>query len=35
MYQQTKERITALVAGLDDTAWRTAVAACPGWSVRD
>ena len=30
-----KERITALVTGLDDAAWSTAVAACPGWSVRD
>jgi uncharacterized protein (TIGR03083 family) len=35
MYQETRERITALVARLDDAEWRTAVAACPGWSVRD
>jgi uncharacterized protein (TIGR03083 family) len=35
LYQETKERITALVSGLDDAAWRTAVAACPGWRVRD
>ena len=35
LYQETRERIVALVSGLDDTAWRTPVAACPGWSVRD
>jgi uncharacterized protein (TIGR03083 family) len=35
LYQETKERIVALVAGLDDAALSTAVAACPGWSVRD
>jgi uncharacterized protein (TIGR03083 family) len=35
MYQDTREQITTLVAGLDDAAWRTAVPACPGWSVRD
>ena len=34
-YQETRERITALVTGLDDTASSIAVAACPGWSVRD
>jgi uncharacterized protein (TIGR03083 family) len=35
IYQDTKERITSLVTGLDDGALRTAVTACPGWSVRD
>jgi uncharacterized protein (TIGR03083 family) len=35
LYQETREQITALVAGLDDAGWSTAVAACPGWSVRD
>ena len=35
LYQETRERIIALVTGLDDAAWSTAVAACPGWSVRD
>ena len=35
LYQETSERIIALVTGLDDAAWSTAVAACPGWSVRD
>jgi uncharacterized damage-inducible protein DinB len=34
-YQETRERIIALVTGLDDPAWSTAVAACTGWSVRD
>lgn len=34
-YQDTKERIIALMTGPDDAAWRTAVAACPGWSIRD
>jgi hypothetical protein len=34
-YQDTKERIIALTTGLDNAAWSTAVAACPGWSVRD
>ena len=34
-YQETRERITALVAELDDAAWSTSVAACPKWSVRD
>jgi Mycothiol maleylpyruvate isomerase N-terminal domain len=34
-YQETRERIIALVTGLDDAAWSTAVATCPGWSVRD
>jgi len=35
LYQETRERIVGLVAGLDDAALSTAVAACPGWSVRD
>jgi uncharacterized protein (TIGR03083 family) len=35
LYQETRERIVALVAGLDDAALSTAVGACPGWSVRD
>jgi uncharacterized protein (TIGR03083 family) len=34
-YQETRERITALVTGVDDAALSTAVAACPGWTVRD
>jgi uncharacterized protein (TIGR03083 family) len=34
-YLDTKERITALVSALDDSALTTTVAACPGWSVRD
>lgn len=35
LFQETRERIIALVAGLDDAALSTPVAACPGWSVRD
>ena len=35
LYQETRERIIAVVSGLDDAAWSTPVAACPGWSVRD
>jgi uncharacterized protein (TIGR03083 family) len=35
LYHETRERIIALVRGHDDAAWSTAVAACPGWSVRD
>ena len=36
LYQETRERISELVTGLDeDAALSTAVAACPGWSVRD
>lgn len=34
-YQDSRERITALVAPLDDAAQRTPVAACPKWAVRD
>jgi uncharacterized protein (TIGR03083 family) len=35
LYQETRERIVALVSGLDEAAWSTRVAACPDWSVRD
>jgi uncharacterized protein (TIGR03083 family) len=35
LYQETRERISELVTGLDDTAMSIDVAACPGWSVRD
>lgn len=35
LYQETKDRITAVVTEVGDTAWTTPVAACPGWSVRD
>jgi uncharacterized protein (TIGR03083 family) len=35
LYQETRERIVALMTGLDDAAWSTAVPACPAWSVRD
>jgi uncharacterized protein (TIGR03083 family) len=35
LYQETRERIIALLSGLDDAAWNTPVPACPGWSVRD
>ena len=35
LYQETRERISELVTGLDEAALSTAVAACPGWSVRD
>jgi uncharacterized protein (TIGR03083 family) len=35
IYQDTKERVTSLVADLDDVELSTAVAACPGWSIRD
>lgn len=35
LYQETWERIVALVSGLDDAAWRVRVAACPGWCIRD
>lgn len=32
-YRETRKRIIALATG--DAAWGTAVAACPGWTVRD
>jgi uncharacterized protein (TIGR03083 family) len=35
MYQDTYERLSALVSGLDDVALATQVPACPGWSVQD
>ena len=35
LYQETRERVIALMTGPNDAAWNTAVAACPGWSVRD
>jgi uncharacterized protein (TIGR03083 family) len=35
LYRDTRERLTALVAGLDEAALATPVPACPGWLVRD
>jgi uncharacterized protein (TIGR03083 family) len=35
LYRDTRQRLTDLVAGLDDAALRTEVPACPGWAVRD
>lgn len=35
LYHETRQRITALVDGLDDDVLNTPVEACPGWSVRD
>jgi uncharacterized protein (TIGR03083 family) len=35
LYRDTRERLTALVAGLDEQALATPVPACPGWQVRD
>jgi uncharacterized protein (TIGR03083 family) len=35
LYQESNERITAVLPGLDDAAWSAAVPACPGWSIRD
>jgi uncharacterized protein (TIGR03083 family) len=35
IYQDARERVTALVGPLDDAGWKTPVTACPGWSVRD
>jgi uncharacterized protein (TIGR03083 family) len=35
IYQDTKDRVTSLVTGLDEAALGVAVTACPGWSVRD
>jgi uncharacterized protein (TIGR03083 family) len=34
-YQESRERIAELVTGLDEKGWRTAVPACPIWTVRD
>jgi uncharacterized protein (TIGR03083 family) len=35
LYRDTRERLTALVAALDDAALATPVPACPGWLVAD
>jgi uncharacterized protein (TIGR03083 family) len=35
MYRETRERLTGLVAGLDEADLGTPVPACPGWSVAD
>jgi hypothetical protein len=35
LYQDTRERISSIVTESDDSAGTAAVAACPGWSVRD
>jgi uncharacterized protein (TIGR03083 family) len=35
LYRDTRERLTALVAGLDEQALATPVPACPGWQVQD
>jgi Mycothiol maleylpyruvate isomerase N-terminal domain len=35
VYHDTKERITGLLTGPEDSVWEHPVAACPGWSVRD
>jgi uncharacterized protein (TIGR03083 family) len=35
MYRETRERLTALVAGLDEAQLAAPVPACPGWSVAD
>ena len=35
MYRETRERLTALVAGLDEAELGVPVPACPGWSVAD
>jgi uncharacterized protein (TIGR03083 family) len=35
LYRDTRERLTALVAGLDERALATPVPACPGWQVQD
>ena len=35
MYRETRERLTALVAGLDQKELGAPVPACPGWSVAD
>ena len=35
IYQEARERISELVTGLDAMELSSAVAACPGWSVRD
>lgn len=35
LYQESRERIIALVSGADQETWNMPVTACPGWSVRD
>ena len=35
LYRETRERLTALVSGLDGAALATPVPACPGWEVQD
>jgi uncharacterized protein (TIGR03083 family) len=35
VYQDTRERVCALMTRPDDAAWAAELAACPGWSVRD
>jgi len=35
LYRDTRERLTALVAGLDERALATPVPTCPGWQVQD
>ena len=35
LYRDTRERLTSLVAGLDEEALATPVPACPGWQVQD
>jgi uncharacterized protein (TIGR03083 family) len=35
MYRETRERLAALVAGLDEAELGAPVPACPGWSVAD
>ena len=35
LYRDTRERLTGLVAGLDESACGAQVPACPGWAVRD
>ena len=35
LYRETRERLTALVAGLDEVELGAPVPACPGWSVAD
>jgi uncharacterized protein (TIGR03083 family) len=35
LYRDTRERLTSLVAGLDEQALTTPVPTCPGWQVQD
>lgn len=35
IYQDTKERICALLPDTADSPWATSVPACPGWTIRD